>query len=173
MSHFSQQYRVGCKYLHISQAICQYQWWESRQPVRRHEVTNLRINFLFYTINDAHCKFSSKLMPFNDIISRIPWSLGQLLKVLNMRSCKACHASSFTHRAIHSRFGNPTISEAGSTQIFCKSLSSHVKTLKSRCFALVHWWGLDDRPRSRCFSCQLPGAAHSVENSGTVYRKSW
>ena len=172
MSHFSQQHRVGYKYLHISQAICQYQWWESRQPVRRHEVTNLIINFLYYTIDDAHCKFSSRLTPFNAMILSIVYH-GQLLKVLNKHSCKACHASSFTDPAIHSRFGNPTISEAGSTQIFCKSPSSHVKTLKSRCFALVHWWGLDDRPRSRCFSCQLPGAAHSVENSGTVYRKSW
>ena len=61
---------------------------------------------------------------------------GHLLKALNKHSCKACHASSFTHRAFHS-LGNPTISEAGSTQIFCKSPSSHVKTLKSRCFALV------------------------------------
>ena len=171
MSHFSQQHRVGYKYLHISQAICQYQWWESRQPVRRYEVTNLIINFLYYTINDAHWTFSSKLPPFNPMILSVVYH-GQLLKVLNKHSCKACHASSFTHRAIHS-LGNPTISEAGSTQIFCKSPSSHVKTLRSRCFALEHWWGLDDRPRSRCFSCQLPGAAHSVENSGTVYRKSW
>ena len=61
----------------------------------------------------------------------------QLLKALNKHSCKACHASSFTHPGILSRLGNPTLSEAGSTQIFCKSLSSHVKTLKSRCFALV------------------------------------
>ena len=38
--------------------------------------------------------------------------------------------------SIHS-LGNPAISEAGSTQIFCKSPSAHVKILKSRCFPLV------------------------------------